>query len=63
MQVTKDKYELPLVIADSLQELAEKANKPVGTINTSICRSQKKIRRKNGDFRRYPFRKVAIDDD
>lgn len=42
MLVTKDKYELPLVIADSLGELADKLSIPKNRITSAISHAKKK---------------------
>lgn len=36
--VTSDKYELPLAVADSMEELARMAGVTVGTVTSSISR-------------------------
>lgn len=55
MKVSKDKYELPLAIADNAQELASMCGVTVGTIFSQISRS------KTG--RRSPYHKVEIEED
>ena len=37
MQVTRDKYEFPLIIADSLTELSRKTGTSKVTISAAIC--------------------------
>lgn len=41
MMVSDDKYELPLCIADSAQELADKVGVSRNAITAHICRSKK----------------------
>lgn len=41
MQVSKDKYELPIAVADSVTELAEIASTTAGAISTAICKGRK----------------------
>lgn len=57
MEVTRDKYELPVVVAMSPQELAEKAGVKINLIYQSISRIQRGHR--NGGR----FVKVVIEDD
>lgn len=39
--VTSDKYELPLAVADSMEELARMAGVTVGTVTSSISRRKR----------------------
>lgn len=55
LKVTKDKYELPLAVADSQRELA----RMLGIHQSTIARSL--IRAKKGS--RTEFREVEIDDE
>ena len=41
LYVTKDKYELPLVVADSISLLARKLGVTTNTIHSAISRSRK----------------------
>lgn len=41
MMVSDDKYEIPIYIADSAQELAEKVGVKKGTIYSSVLRWEK----------------------
>lgn len=54
--VTKDKYELPIVTADSAEELAKKVGLTANAIRSGWCHSQKR-----GTKCRY--QRVVIDDD
>ena len=42
MKVTHDEYELPVAIADSCKELAEKLGKTANNISSSITRSARR---------------------
>lgn len=42
MQVTKDKYELPVCIADSAEELAKMCGTTANSIKSSISHSKKR---------------------
>lgn len=59
MRVTKDKYELPLAVGDTAEELAKLVGVKVATIKRAICRSNEcknqvffKIPREPDDIRR-----------
>lgn len=41
MRVTKDKYEFPLCICDSVTELSKKTGHPVSSIHTMLTRKKK----------------------
>lgn len=45
MLVTLDKYELPLIVADSPKELAARTGEKATSISRQICRSKKYGRR------------------
>lgn len=45
LKVTKDKYELPLAIADSPSELAEMVGTTSNAITSAICHNQKGYKR------------------
>lgn len=55
MSVSKDKYELPLVVADSVEELAELCGVKVRSIREYMSHSKK-----NG--RRCKYIKVKVED-
>lgn len=57
MQVTTDKYELPLAIADTAQELAEICGTTSGSIYTSCSR------RARGIYKKSRFVSVEIDEE
>ena len=57
MKVTKDKYELPEIVADSIEELSEKCGVTVNCIYSSISHAKKS---KSG---KSMYIKVMIDDD
>ena len=63
IKVTNDEFELPLAIADSVEVLAKECNTTKKTIYTSVCRSKKGKRNKDGTKRYYPYRKVEIPND
>lgn len=59
MRVTKDKYELPIAVGDTAEELAKLVGVKVATIKRAICRSNEckkqvffRIPRETGDIRR-----------
>lgn len=57
MMVTKDKYELPLGVYDSLDELAEKQKVNKNYVKQSISRYE------HGTNKWFvPFRKVIVED-
>ena len=56
LMVTKDKYELPLIVADSADELAKKAGVRTNTVHSCIVRAKKK-------GRSTIYKKVVLDDD
>lgn len=56
MEVTKDIYELPVAIADSVKELAEIRNTSVNYISSRICHCKT-----NGQKSKYV--RVVIEDD
>ena len=56
MKVTHDEYELPVAIADSCVELAEKLGKTANNISSSITHSARR-----GNW--TPYRKVEITED
>jgi hypothetical protein len=56
MLVTFDEYEYPLIVTESLDELAEKCKCTKNAISSAICHS-----RKNGGKSR--FVKVVVEDD
>ena len=53
MLVSEDKFELPVIICDSIEALAEACGKEVNTIRSAICHAEKR-----GGRCRY--RKVAL---
>lgn len=56
MIVTADRYELPMLVADSLDELSEFSGKT--KTNISSCISKKKNGKNNG----YKFIRIEVDD-
>lgn len=58
MTVTPDEYELPIYIADSIEELAERYNVQKGSIYTSIS-----MNTDTGEKRGYKFAKVKVTDE
>ena len=60
MKVTNDKYELPIAIADSAEELAEKCGTTKGVVYTSVTKSKYGWVNKNGTPKYFPYRKVEI---
>ena len=56
LKVTKDKYELPLIVTEGAQELADIEGVEVNSIYSSICHYEK------GD-QYSPYRRVRIEED
>ena len=50
IKVTRDEYELPLVVTDSAQEMAEKENTTVNAIYSAVAHYE--AGRSNGSYRR-----------
>lgn len=42
MEVTRDKYELPIAVANTVYELANMTNTSVNAIRSNICHAKKK---------------------
>lgn len=55
--MTKDKYELPLAVADSAEELSRIVGVRSGTIRSSACHV------KEGNRKRSSYRRVEVEDD
>lgn len=55
MKVTKDKYELPLIVTEGAQELADKEGVNVNTIYSSISHYERR-----GQY--SPYRRVRIEE-
>lgn len=58
MKVTKDKYELPLAVADSPAELAAMTGDSIKTIWSAVSRAK---HRSNPKYKNHRFLKVEID--
>lgn len=58
MKITKDKYELPLAVADSPAELAAMTGDSIKTIYSSVSREK---RRTNPKYKNHRFLKIEID--
>lgn len=58
LMVTKDKYELPTGVYDSIEEMAEKNGLKVSTIHTQLS----KYKHKTVNYY-IPYRRVEIDDE
>lgn len=56
MKVTKDKYELPVAVADTADALAKICGVSVSTVRSSITREKK-------GFVNSSYKKVIIDDE
>lgn len=54
MEVTKDRFELPVAVADTMDELAKLRGVDITSISHSLSRPQTKFRRK--------YVKVVLDD-
>lgn len=57
MMVSKDKYELPLAVADSVRELAEMTGGKENSIRTFITKYE------HGAIKNSRYRRVDIDED
>ena len=57
LKVTTDKYELPLVVADSQSELARICGISKSTVASSLCAVR------NGRCNKSAYKEVEIDDD
>ena len=57
LEVTPDEYELPLAVADSVQELARLRGKRAGTIKACVCKREK------GKRKRSIYVRVRVDDE
>ncbi len=57
MEVTRDRYELPVAVADTARELAE----IVGVKKQGICKAVMKARR--NEVKRVRFVKVEVEDE
>ena len=57
MEVTRDEYELPVKIADSVEELAEMCGTSTNTIRSTISH------RKKGRLKTCVYRKVEIEEE
>jgi len=55
LQVTDDKYELPIIVADDVHELARKAGVDVSTVRSSLWRHETG-KLKFSKFRRVKYR-------
>ena len=57
MMVTRDEYELPILITDSIDELAEKTGKSKNSILSSISHYL------SGRYPYSPYRRIEIEED
>lgn len=57
MRVSRDKYEFPEVMADSIRELAEKCGTSVNTIRSTMSHFNK------GELKRRKYVRVTVEDD
>lgn len=60
MEVSKDEYELPIAIADTLSELSAITGETKNNINSSICHGNSKKGKGKNSYSR--FVKVVFDD-
>lgn len=56
LEVSNDKYELPVVVADNLKELSEKTGVKTTSISTMLSKYE------NGHLEKCKYRKVAIEE-
>lgn len=59
MEVTRDKYELPIVIADTARDLSRKCGATISTIKSSASRAHTG----NHKGRVCPYRSILIEDE
>ena len=57
MQVSRDKYELPEIVTDTIQEMAEKSGSTVNCIRSHISH------RKAGRLKKDRFIRVEVEED
>lgn len=57
MMVSKDKYELPIAVADNVRELAEMTGGSENSIRSFISKYE------HGDIKNSRYRKVVVDDE
>lgn len=57
LYVTRDEYELPLFVTDSVEELAEYAGVTRATIDSKLCNVR------HGKTKKSRYREVWIEDD
>lgn len=57
MKVTKDKYEFPVAIADSSEELGRIVGVKASTIRSAVCGL------KDGTRKRSQYRKVVVEEE
>ena len=60
MILSKDKYELPMIVAESIQEIAIKTGKSVRNLYSCFCKG--KHLERNKYYRRYITMEVEDDD-
>lgn len=57
MQISKDKYELPIFVAETAQELADICGVSVNTVQSAVCRNE------HGEYEKSQYIKVRVEDD
>lgn len=57
MEVTRDRYELPLIVADSSRELAQKSGANQDAVISTICKWVK------GERKRSRFIRIEVEDE
>ncbi len=57
MEVTKDKYELPVAVADDAYKLSELTGASVNNIRSTVCRYE------HGEIKRSRFVRVEMEED
>ena len=54
LEITTDEYELPIVVAESVPELAKLSGASINAIRSALCRQR------NGKLKNSRFREVRI---
>ena len=57
LMVTSDEYELPIIVTDSVDELAEKTGRSKNTIQSEISHYL------SGRYKHSPFRRIEFEDE
>lgn len=61
MMTTKDKYELPLAVADSMQELARITGANLNSIQSCLCHKRTRVNKTDKHWSKW--HRVEVEDD